>query len=211
MKIASNLPLSILMCFVASIGFSQVNDSVFVFDKYANNVSWGYDFKQLRKIKSANGLGPMYLKYERAISKNLGLGGVVYYLGESAYHEQKDITFPSGEFLSYDERISGFAIMPKVNWHFFREHVKNEKIRKLDVYIGAGIGYGFEYLNKDYLMLYVPPPGTPNSFEDRKETTHFVATEVNLGFRFYALEHFGAFFELGFGTSKSQIGIIYTW
>jgi hypothetical protein len=188
-------------------------DSTFRFDKSKNNISIGYDFKKLRKPRSSSGFGPMFIKYERAISKNIGLGAMSYFHYEKTYSENDGIVFSNGEFLKNKTTITGFSVIPKINWHFDMSHFKNKNIQKFDLYLGAGIGYGFEAENSDYLMK---DEGENNaniyfSFLDEKMKNHFVATEFNLGIRYYALNNFGAYFELGFGASRAQFGLIYKW
>ncbi len=192
------------------IGYGQ-EDTLFHFDASKNSISIGYDLKQLRRLNSSEGIGPFYIKYERGLSKNVGLAGVTYFRGSSSFSENDQIAFPNGEYLRYDTKVFGFAVIPKVNWHFDLSHISNKKVKRLDLYAGLGIGYGFESKKTDYLMGYQPPSGTINSYEDKTESYHYVATELSVGARFFPLEHFGGYVEIGFGMSRTQIGLIYKW
>jgi hypothetical protein len=190
-------------------GFSQ--DSItFRFNEKLNNFSIGYDFKNLRKIKKVNEFGPLHLKYERAFSKNIGIGLASYLHLENNHVEQESVSFSNGEFVRYDTREFGFAFIPKINWHFNFSHFKNRSIHKFDIYVGAGIGYGFgrkrfNYLMKDEDII------TYLGYQDNIDKNHYVATELNIGVRYFALKNFGAYVELGFGMSRAQLGLIYKW
>ena len=83
---------------------------------------------------------------------------------------------------------------------------KNPKLKKWDLYAGLGIGYGFELTSVDYLMSL-----EYEGYEDYKESRHYVATEFNLGVRYYPTEHFGAYIEYGYGASNAQLGLIFEW
>lgn len=187
------------------------SDSIFKFDTHKNNISIGYDFKKLRKPMSSSGVGSLFIKYEHALTKNIGLGVVSYFYHEQSYNENDQLVYiPNGEILKYNSYLSGYSIMPKINWHFSVDHFKNKTLKKLDIYLGVGIGYGVETEKTDYLMKdeevidYSP-------YVDGRESRYFVATEFNLGVRYYPVKHFGAYFEMGFGVSRSQFGLIYKW
>ncbi|MFT5858069.1 MAG: hypothetical protein ACI865_000153 [Flavobacteriaceae bacterium] len=192
-------------------GFGQEEDTIYHFDAYKNNISIGYDLRQLRKFNSSEGFGPMLIKYERSLSPNIGLVGILAFHGNKEYSELDHIVYPNGEFLRYDTKTLGFSIVPKINWHFDLSHFSNKKLKKLDLYAGLGIGYGFESSKTDYLVEYEAPSGTLELYEDKTEYYHYVATEFNVGARFFPLEHFGGYVELGFGMTRTQLGLIYKW
>lgn len=191
---------------MSSFGSIAQADSLFKFDISKNNTSIGYDFKQFRKLRSADRLGPLHIKYERTISPNLGVGAATYFHAQNSDTNHENLVFPNGESLEFDQRISGFALIPKINWHFNMAKFKNPKFRKWDLYAGIGIGYGFEVKSVDYLMSV-----DYEGFSDYKEKEHYVATEFNLGVRYYPTKHFGAYIEYGYGASNTQLGLIFKW
>ena len=84
-NIHSHLLLMYLILF-AFAGYGQKEDTLFHFDAAKNNVSIGYDFRQVRKLRSPERFGPMHFKYERTITPNIGVGGASY------IHVEKDYT-----------------------------------------------------------------------------------------------------------------------
>lgn len=204
------LHLILLWAFFSGKNLIAQDTSTYIYNSHLNHISVGYDFKKLRKINQVEDFGAMHVKYERAFTRNLGLGVATYFAMDNGYVENTSLIYPNGEFVRYNYYEYGFAIIPKVNWHFDLSHAKNKVLKKFDIYLGAGIGYGFGRKRYDYLMkdediiTYI-------GGEDHTDKNHFVASEINVGARFYPLEHFGAYFELGFGTSRGQLGLIYKW
>lgn len=193
------------------VGLGQEEDALIHFDASKNNVSIGVDLVALRRSANARGFTPMFLKYEKSLSKHIGLGGVFYYRSDATTTNRENIVLPNGEMLGYDTERKAFAIMPKINWHFTLERSKNKKLHSLDLYGGIGLGYGYAINKTDYLMNYQPPEGKPNSYIDQTETYHYLATEFNLGARFYILENIGLYLEAGYGLTYVQFGLIYQW
>ena len=190
---------------------AQENSEKSIFADHLHNVSLGYDFKNARQRNPE--FGPMFFKYEYRLFERVGVGGVLYVHSDKVNSFQESWSYPNGQVGTYenDRFIRGFAFMPKVNWHFLPSETKNVKLKKWDIYAGIGLGYGFERETKDYTFGDNIDASTVYIYNDSDEKRHFIATEVNLGARFYPIENFGVYLEMGYGISFAQFGLIYTW
>ncbi|XOV65849.1 MAG: hypothetical protein ACFHU9_09445 [Fluviicola sp.] len=190
---------------------AQENSEKSIFANHTHNVSLGYDFGNLARTRPE--FGPMHLKYEHRLFGRFGVGGAFYVHSDRDNSFREDWSYPNGQTGSYrSERfIRGFALIPKVSWHFLANETKSVKLEKWDIYVSLGAGYGFERVTKDYTFGENIDASTVFIYNDSDEKKHFIATEINLGARFYPIENFGVYFEMGHGISFAQVGLIYTW
>lgn len=202
---------TVLLICGSGFSFAQETDSLSNFGQNKHYVSVGYPLSQLTRLRSKTGMGPLHVKYEMALTQHLGIGGATYFHSEKAFHENPYILYSNGDPASYRTKVWGYGIMPKVNWHFITSNLENEKAHKWDLYVGLGIGYGFEYYSKTYARDYELNPQEEEVFANAEKKTHFVASEFNVGARFYPIEQLGAYCEVGFGASTVQFGLIYKW
>lgn len=143
------------------------------------------------KVSHAN-LGPLYVKYEYGLIDEIGLGGYVSY----AY--AKDVMNRAAPKEYY---TNAFSIGFNAFYHFNKLiHVEN-----LDLYAGLGLGY-----------KNVSIRGAAGSDLDAvisptlKENTGLFS--LRLGARYYIINGFGAYFELGPDKmSVLNVGLSYRW
>lgn len=201
----------VVFCLAGSISFSQKADSTTIFTQNMHNVSIGYDFGKLRT--GGSGFGPMFFKYEYRLFKQLGVGGTVYAYADKSNSYQELWPYSIGQIgpLETDTYIRGFALMPRANWHFIPANAENSRLLKWDIYAGLSLGYGFEREIIDVTYLEEFDTSYEPTIEDSNEGNHFMAVELNVGARYYPIDNFGIYCELGYGISTLQAGLTYTF
>jgi len=155
------------------------------FEKGANVVSIGYGIGNLNPYRLGYGykrlnLGPIYLKYEKGIMDELGVGGFVSAAYSMARYNGK--TYSTG--LAIGLGVMGF-------YHFN----KFIPLEKLDVY--AGIGFGIKYYGQSFKDNF-----------NKGTTEFFPSPMVKIGARYYLSNSFGVYIESGYDRlSNANIGI----
>lgn len=144
--------------------------------------------------------GPIYGKYEYAVSEHIGLGLNVAYLSTSFNYNE---TYSDGtDQTTYKWKLdrSTYSVLARMNVHF-GDH------DKLDPYWGFGIGYRGVNWKNSYSVVstdsssnispqaYSAPVGFPIGFE------------TTFGIRYLFHPNLGAFAEVGFAKSFAQVGI----
>jgi hypothetical protein len=85
--------------------------------------------------------------------------------------------------------------MARIDWHFY-------KTRKIDIYTGMGIGYGYstsEYYSSDKSLAIDPN-------EDMPEFVFPVGVDGTTGIRYFFTDKISAYAEIGYSQSLIQIG-----
>jgi outer membrane protein W len=143
-------------------------------------------------VKIAN-IGPLYFKYEYAVSENIGIGLVVANI-QNNFSADYTVT-ENGQTRVYTESLkrSNTSIMARLNWHFGESD-------KFDPYFGFGLGYrtgGWRYSNTN------PNDNTkvdlPTAFPFGFETT--------VGARYFFSPNIGLYTEFGLAKSVVQFGV----
>jgi opacity protein-like surface antigen len=134
-----------------------------------------------------SGLGPIYLKYEYALSNHFGLG-------LSSNFATSNITYPVNNF-AYEQKLISIAAVARVNYHF-------GTTTRFDPYAGLGLGYRYSSITLttgEDTASVSKPIGGPSS----------LGIEVTIGSRFYLNKAFGFYAELGLGQSVLNGGVVF--
>ena len=179
------------------------------FDENTNTISAGYGFVTLlgtisESFNSYNdlkysSLGPIYLKFEHAISDKVGMGlNLAYATNKWEYRYDESSTSTNGTTTTnqYTETTdrSTYSILVRMNFHFGESD-------KFDPYAGFGVGYR----NAKWTEKSTSPNGT--SGVELKTSVPF-GFEMTIGARYYFAEHFGVYLETGLAKSVVQAGLV---
>lgn len=186
--------------YTITVAIMATSSSTFAqsFEKDMNMVYFGLGFPNVFKSEydlyafesgfSTSGFGPLYIKYEHAITNQLGIGANVSYL--SYKNEWKY----GNRFLEGFEG-SLLTVLIRGNFHFATGNV-------LDPYIGVGLGYIGYYL--DYY-------NTDPDFQGPVEKMDYglpIGYSGSIGARYYVNDFLAAYAELGYDRQAlMQIGI----
>jgi opacity protein-like surface antigen len=185
---------------VATLVLSANNSSAQAFEEGTSSASIGYGFVNfgnavLSTYESQDGyqfssLGPLFLKYEYAISDKFGLGLNVSYLTSTADFTSTD--FSTNEVFNNSINRTGYNIMLRFNWHFGDHDM-------IDPYFGLAGGYRSNNWSSD--------------FEDQSlgeldiNTLIPVGIEATFGTRFLFTDNIGAYVEIGLARAFFQFGV----
>lgn len=139
--------------------------------------------------------GPMFVKYEYAVSENVGFGVAIAYLSAKAtsddtYYDQNND--PHTYRLTMD--FSTWSALARVNYHFSDND-------KFDPYIGLGMGYRNGGLKFTYSDNNAPKiQNTPTLFP--------FGMEMTMGARYMLAPSIGLYGEVGFAKAVLQGGIV---
>lgn len=170
------------------------------FQKGNNLIKFGYGFPTIigslfntyenYQDYNINNLGPLYIKYEHAITEKIGIGiNVAYTSNEANYIENIN----GSNYKSTVSRTS-WSALARLNFHF----VSNDK---LDAYFGPGVGYR----NSDWKFSTESPNGNSNiSFP----TFIPFGLDFTIGANYYLNDNIGVFAEAGIAKSPIQLGIV---
>ncbi len=163
-----------------------------VFKKKDIHISVGYGIGNVWKmyLKDAfsyplyytvKSTGPFCLLLDYAFHKKISAGIAM------GYSETRGSADYNG--FKFKERLNAFSILARANYHAF-------KMKKLDPYIGGGIGYyHFKYINE---LNTSEPDKVPGNF----------GYSAQLGARYYFSSRLAAYGELGYiGGSLAQMGV----
>lgn len=174
------------------------------FPEGSNSISVGYggvtfigsiskNFDQYADV-GYKGMGPVYFKYEHAVTDNLGLGLNVAY-AENEWNYKYTDTDANGNTGTYTERTtrSTYSVLARLNYHIGSQE-------KFDPYIGLGLGYRDAKWNYDSNN----PNGT--SGVELKGLMP-LGMELTLGMRYFFTENIGLYAEVGGAKSVVQGGL----
>jgi hypothetical protein len=126
------------------------------------------------------GLGlPIQVSYEKAITDNIGVGGLVGFATKST------------DLVGYKYRYTYLLFGARANYHY-------QFIEKLDTYAGLTLGYN--------VASFKITPSYPGSTATAGGGI-FLAGQI--GGRYYFTENLAASLELGYGIGYANIGIAY--
>jgi opacity protein-like surface antigen len=130
------------------------------------------------KIKST---GPINLQYEYEVFKNFRVGAIVSYSQIKGSYNNSGFVF--------SDQLTIFTALARVNYHCIKH-------KKLDPYLGGGIGYVYsKYQNN----LNTKSTNVPGEF----------GYSAQLGINYFILKNFGLFGEAGYvGGSFFQLGVV---
>lgn len=155
------------------------------FSKSTDIFSLGYGIGTIKRFGAVPGynyipIGPIYIKYEKAIIDEIGMGGYLapeYRIGKVNGNSYSNYLGIGIGFLAY--------------YHFN----KFIPVKKLDVYVGAGLGA--KYASESYR----------NNIGNATQLD-FTSIIFKIGARYYFKNNLGVFLESGYDNSSSlNIGI----
>ena len=149
------------------------------------------------QIKTDNStFGPLWLKYEHAITDNIGIGTDFGYTKVSSKTTMTSTDYNGDDTETvFKTEVSAILIAAKGYYHFI---LNNEK---LDPYLSLGIGVGIFSAKVDFGDEF-DDAGMPAMAVDGSAVVYYPA----VGARYLFSENFGAFLELGFGSSAGGSG-----
>lgn len=136
--------------------------------------------------------GPIYLKYEKAISGKIGFGVNFSYADYEMGYSYYD---PYPDYYSKSDTYSTFSVLARFNMYF-------PSSEGFEPYIGLGLGYRYAK------MTYETGRGYLNSYTIIDSPMGFEAT---IGTRIYFIDKFGMYIEFGAAKSLLQMGVTYTF
>ncbi len=187
---------------VATLVLSANNSSAQAFEEGTSSASIGYGFVNfgntvLNAYESEAGftastLGPLFAKYEYAVSDKFGIGLNVSFLSGKAEWTSEDFNGTSTDIYNNSVKRTGYNIMMRFNWHFGDHDI-------IDPYFGLAAGY------------------RSNNWEFTSTDPDFVSTETGnlipfgieatFGTRFLFTDNLGAYVELGLARAFFQVGL----
>lgn len=172
------------------------------FDAEQVSFSAGYGFPNLTRTAfnfidgvsnlESHVIGPMYGKFEYAVTDVIGFGvNVAYTYGNVAYETSNDML----DSIVYNTSFTyqSYSILGRLNFHFGKSEM-------VDPYAGIGLGYR----NANYNYHSDDPDFDETDFNG---ILHF-GVDLTLGARFYLTENLGVYGEVGLAKSPLQIGLI---
>ena len=130
------------------------------------------------KIKSK---GPINLQYDQEIFKNFSVGAIVSYSQIKGSYNNSGFVF--------SDQLTIFTALARVNYHFIKH-------KKLDPYLGGGVGYVYSKYQNNLNTKSTNVPGE-------------LGFSGQVGINYFMFKNFGLFGEAGYvGGSFFQIGII---
>jgi opacity protein-like surface antigen len=173
----------------ASIGYGFGNIGNNLNSRFKNTVLATYTYK-IQDGYQFSYLGPLFLKYEYAISDKFGLGLNVSYLTSTAEFTSTD--FYTNEVFNNSINRTGYNIMMRFNWHFGDHDM-------IDPYFGLAGGYRSNNWSSD-----LEDQGLP---EINLSTVFHVGIEATFGTRFLFTDNVGAYVEIGLARAFFQFGV----
>lgn len=136
--------------------------------------------------------GPMYGKFEYAITDKIGFGvNMAYTYGIGSYETSNDEL--DSIIYNTDVTYKAYSILGRLNFHFGNGGM-------VDPYAGIGLGYR----NNNYAYKSDDPAVDGN---DINGLIHF-GVDLTLGTRIYFSDNFGIYGEIGLAKSPFQIGVV---
>ena len=187
-----------LIALVAGVTLATPETQAQAFTEGSNNISIGYGGVTVLGAISRNfdtytdvnytGLGPIYFKYERGVSENIGLGISFAYATNEWVYKYQILDESNTETTSR----STYSILARFNYHIGDSD-------KFDPYIGFGLGYrDAKWTSKS--------SGSTNSGVELKSVMP-LGMEVTFGARYFFTENIGLYAEVGAAKSVVQGGL----
>ncbi len=134
--------------------------------------------------------GPLYIKYEHALTDKIGLGlNIAYTKNEVSYVEKIN----GADYKAGIERTS-LSALARINFHFATSE-------KFDAFFGPGIGYR----TADWKFTSEAPEGSSNT----SIPTFFpFGLDFTIGANYYFTDNIGLYAEAGIAKSPIQFGIV---
>jgi opacity protein-like surface antigen len=187
---------------LTALTFSNLRGQIFEEGKSFVSVGYGIvgfsnsffnDILAGSEIDTRN-FGPVYFKYEYAISEKLGIGIGIANVNNS-YTSTGTYTDNMGVSRNYTEKLSrsNTSILARLNWHFGEND-------RFDPYFGFGMGYrfgGWKYTVSD------PAVGE----NEELPTVIPFGFELTTGARYFFTDNFGIYGEVGLAKSILQFGL----
>ena len=146
---------------------------------------------------TTSSVGPLSLKYENAITNNIGLGFSFNYLQNGMKFRQADYSTSTPVISNYDLTRSTISFLVRMNVHFI-EH------EKVDPYFGLGLGYRSAWW--DTKVTSSDPTYVAKDYTDGG-ISFPIGFESVFGARYYLSPGFGLFTEVGIAKAVLQFGI----
>ncbi|MBC8045336.1 MAG: outer membrane beta-barrel protein [Fimbriimonadaceae bacterium] len=165
--------------------FEEGNSTISVGYGFPNLVGAIFNAYETYEQYDAKSLGPIFGKYEYAVSDNIGVGLNIGY-------SQTTVTYVLGTY-NEEFKYSSLGILARINWHFGDSD-------NFDPYAGFGLGYrtgNYTFTSDD-----------PNAQEVTLDTPIPFGMEITVGSRYFFTDNFGAYAELGFAKAPFQIGLV---
>jgi outer membrane protein W len=130
------------------------------------------------KIKSK---GPINLQYDQEVFKNFSFGAIVSYSQIKGSYNNSGFVF--------SDQLTIFTALARVNFHFIKH-------KKLDPYLGGGIGYVYSKYQNNLNTKSTNVPGE-------------LGYSAQVGINYFIYKNFGLFCEAGYvGGSFFQLGVV---
>lgn len=125
--------------------------------------------------------GPINLQYDYEVFKNFSVGAIVSYSQIKGSYNNSGFVF--------SDQLTIFTALARVNYHFIKH-------KKLDPYLGGGIGYVYSKYQNNLNTKSTNVPGE-------------LGFSAQLGINYFMLKNFGIFGEAGYvGGSFFQLGVV---
>jgi opacity protein-like surface antigen len=181
---------------------SPIDSHAQAFEEGVNTASVGYGFVTLLGTLNNtfddysdvnySSTGPLYAKFEHAISDKVGLGLNFAYAGNQWEYRFND--GPSANNYTETSKRTTFSILARMNFHFGSND-------KFDPYAGFGLGYR----SSNWTQETNDPSGDSGV---ELKTLVPLGMEITLGARYYFMEHLGVYMEVGAAKSVLQAGLV---
>ena len=126
-------------------------------------------------------VGPINLQCDYEVFKNFSVGAIVSYSQIKGSYNNNGFVF--------SDQLTIFTALARVNYHFIKH-------KKLDPYLGGGIGYVYSKYQNNLNTKSTNVPGE-------------LGYSAQLGINYFMLKNFGLFGEAGYvGGSFFQLGIV---
>jgi opacity protein-like surface antigen len=167
------------MFFTGGFGFGNLLVATFEASGLNNDV-----------IEKRTATGPLFFKFEQALSDNVGFG--VNFALLSLKNEWTDAVDPS---IYGTGRYTGWSALARVNYHF-----KPGKF--FDPYMGFGMGY-----RNDKVTETSTDPNNPRFDTQVTDIPINLGLDLTLGFRMMFSENLGIYMETGMAKGVVQLGL----
>jgi predicted porin len=161
-------------------------------------ISGGYGFGNLARAVlkqyqdeagyKASSLGPLFGKFEYAVSDRVGIGLNVAHIGVGASYQ---VDNGDGGMATEEFRWNNTSILARVNLHF-------AKSEKFDAYWGAGLGYRFGSWKWESETI---------DSNNEIPTVFPFGFETTIGARYYFIKNLGIYAEAGIAKAPIQFGL----
>jgi len=181
--------IAILFFIDESLKAQEVNEKYFHNNK--QTISFGHGIGNIWKSFLEKGVnienytikstGPINLQYDYEVFKNFSLGAIVSYSQIRGSYNNSGFVF--------SDQLAIFTALARVNYHFIKH-------KKLDPYLGGGVGYVYSKYQNNLNTKSTNVPGE-------------LGYSAQLGINYFMLKNFGIFGEAGYvGGSFFQLGIV---